>query len=401
MYVAFINLLIVAFLGLIMRYKIAYYLPFIDQNNFLEGHSHFAFAGWVTQALMALLWAFLLKYLPEVPLPKYKWLLIANLVTSYSVLVSFVLTGYGIVSIIFTTFSILVSWVFIVIFWKDINKIKIRTISIYWFKAALIFNFCSSFGVFFISYMIIKSIQQPNWLLATTYYYLHFQYNGWFFFACMGLFIDQISSNVSLSFQKKIFWLFTLAFFPAYFLSALWLPIPQWVYVLVVVAATADLLGWILILKNTISKKSLLFKNQSTLTRWLFILPATALSIKFLLQLGSTIPFLSTLAFGFRPVVIGYLHLMFLGVITLFIIGYCKWNQMIIPGKNGNRGIILFVTGIILNEILLMIQGLSYMNYINVPYINELLFVAAIFMLAGVLLFIAGIKDITSIKSPL
>ena len=178
MYVAFINLLIVAFLGLIMRYKIAYYLPFIDQNNFLEGHSHFAFAGWVTQALMALLWAFLLKYLPEVPLPKYKWLLIANLVTSYSVLVSFVLTGYGIVSIIFTTFSILVSWVFIVIFWKDINKIKIRTISIYWFKAALIFNFCSSFGVFFISYMIIKSIQQPNWLLATTYYYLHFQYNG-------------------------------------------------------------------------------------------------------------------------------------------------------------------------------------------------------------------------------
>ena len=32
--IAFINLLIVALLGVIMRYKIAYYLPFIEQKNF-------------------------------------------------------------------------------------------------------------------------------------------------------------------------------------------------------------------------------------------------------------------------------------------------------------------------------------------------------------------------------
>ena len=77
--IAFINLLIVASLGVIMRYKIAYYLPFIEQNNFLHAHSHFAFSGWVTQILMVLMWAFLYNYLPADSLKKYKWLLIANL----------------------------------------------------------------------------------------------------------------------------------------------------------------------------------------------------------------------------------------------------------------------------------------------------------------------------------
>ena len=88
------------------------------------------------------------------------------------------------------------------------------------------------------------------------------------------------------------------------------------------------------------------------------------------------------------PVVIGYLHLMFLGVISLFIIGFCKLNQFIITRKVGNTGILIFVAGIILNQILLMIQGLSYMNYISVPYINELLFGAAICMFFGVFVII-------------
>ena len=216
--------------------------------------------------------------------------------------------------------------------------------------------------------MMANKIQHPTWFLASTYYFLHFQYNGWFFFACMGLLSEQLNkSSISFSLQKKVFWLFALACIPAYFLSALWLPIPAWVYIFVVLAAVAELLGWILILKTIISNKPGLFENLSGQTKWLFILPAIALSIKLLLQVGSTIPSLSKLAFGFRPVVIGYLHLMFLGVISLFIIGFCKMNQFIITTRAGNTGIIIFVSGIILNEILLMIQGLSYMNYISVP----------------------------------
>jgi len=239
--------------------------------------------------------------------------------------------------------------------------------------------------------MMANKIQHPNWFLVSTYYFLHFQYNGWFFFACMGLLSEQLKSVISFSLQKKVFWLFALACIPAYFLSALWLPIPAWVYIVVVLAAAAELLGWIILLKSVILNKEALFKKFSIQTKWLYILSTVALSIKLVLQLGSTIPFLSRLAFGFRPVVIGYLHLMFLGVISLFIIGFCKKNQYIITRRMGNIGITIFVSGIILNELFLMIQGLSYMNYISVPWINELLLGAAVCMLTGILFLNLGL----------
>ena len=208
----------------------------------------------------------------------------------------------------------------------------------------------------------------------------------------MGLLSEQIKSGISFSLQKKVFWLFALACIPAYFLSALWLPIPMWVYIIVVIAAASQFIGWVLFLKTIISYKPGLFENISNQTRWLFILPAIALSIKLLLQLGSVIPVLSKLAFGFRPVVIGYLHLMFLGVISIFIIGFCKMNQFIFVNRTVNTGIIIFVSGIILNEFFLLIQGLSYMNYISVPFINELLLGAAICMLCGVSILIVGLR---------
>ena len=49
--ISIINLLIVSFVGVILRYKIAFALSFIDQKHLLHGHSHFAFAGWVSLAL--------------------------------------------------------------------------------------------------------------------------------------------------------------------------------------------------------------------------------------------------------------------------------------------------------------------------------------------------------------
>jgi hypothetical protein len=59
--VSLISLATVAFLGCILRYKIAFPLPFINQKYLLHTHSHFAFTGWITQALMACLVGYLSK----------------------------------------------------------------------------------------------------------------------------------------------------------------------------------------------------------------------------------------------------------------------------------------------------------------------------------------------------
>ena len=120
------------------------------------------------------------------------------------------------------------------------------------------------------------------------------------------------------------------------------------------------------------------------LPRTLFLLSGVALSIKLLLQAGSVIPSLSTLAFGFRPIVIGYLHLIFLGIITLFLLAYCTNFRLININSKSLTGIIIFSAGIFLNEILLMIQGVSDLSYHGVPFIDQLLLLAAVFLFSGI-----------------
>ena len=56
-----INLLIVALLGLLMRYKIGFEFPYFDQKSLQHSHSHFAFSGWISHTLMVFMTAYLIK----------------------------------------------------------------------------------------------------------------------------------------------------------------------------------------------------------------------------------------------------------------------------------------------------------------------------------------------------
>jgi hypothetical protein len=384
--IALINLLVVSLLGVTMRYKIAYSLPFIDQKKFLHAHSHFAFAGWITQALMILLVTYLVRQGGDIFFKKYKWILIANLVTAYGMLFSFPFQGYGLYSIIFSTLSIFVSYVFAVMYWRDLNRLSEKAVSHSWFKAALIFNAVSSIGAFTLAGMMATKTVHQNWYLQAVYFFLHFQYNGWFFFACMGLLTDKLYRLGIINRNLiTVFWLFAAACIPAYILSVLWVKLPVWAYATVVIAAFAQVAGWVLLLK-IIYQSSIFLKSFTIAVKRLLFLSAMALTIKLLLQLGSTIPFLSHLAFGFRPIVIAYLHLVLLGVITLFIIGYILSEKYITLNRKMYTGTFIFTAGIILNEIILMIQGISDLNYIPIPYSNEMLLVAGIIMFLGLCL---------------
>lgn len=176
--ISLINLLIVACLGVTLRYKILFSLPFVDQKHLLHGHSHFAFAGWITQALMALLVSYLAKQPALFELKKYNRLLYANLFSAYGMLIAFPIEGYGLFSIIFSTASIFVSYAFAFIYWRDLNRLKNRSATHSWFKAAVLFNAVASLGAFALTIMMVNKVIHQNWYLAAEYFYLHFQYNG-------------------------------------------------------------------------------------------------------------------------------------------------------------------------------------------------------------------------------
>lgn len=377
------NLLLVASLGLLMRYKIAFEFPFLNQKNIQHSHSHFAFAGWVSQTLIVLMVHFLSKQNATINLEKYKKVFIANLVCAYIMLFSFIFQGYGLISILFSTLSIFVSFWFSILYFKDLKLIPKDNLSKNWFKAALIFNVLSSLGTFALAYMMATKNITQDFYLSSIYFYLHFQYNGWFWFACIGLFMNQLTPTLVIEkANKNIFMWFFISCIPAYLLSVLWLELPVWIYSIAVVSSVLQGLAWVkfiqVIVPNFIKSFSL-----APFFKWIYVSILVCVSIKFLLQFGSTIPIIGKLAFGFRPIVIAYLHLVLLAIISGFLLVYLFTNQLVLQNNSIKKALALFIIGIFLNELVLAIQGIASFSYTLIPYANEMLFGIAIILFSG------------------
>jgi hypothetical protein len=380
-----INLCIVAFLGVLMRYKIGFEFPYLNQKNLQHSHSHFAFTGWISHTLMTLMIYYLQSRIADFTGSKYKKVLIANLICSYGMLIFFIIQGYGFLSILFSTSSIIISYVFSYYYFKDLKQIDQNLLSKNWFKAALFFNIISSLGTFYLAYMMASKNLVQDLYLSSIYYYLHFQYNGWFFFACMGLLFGLLNlKKTDHPFYETAFKLFAAACVPAYFLSILWLDFPVWLYAITVLSAIIQVFAWFKLVMVLIKTRRNFFENYTLLLRYILLFVSLALSIKLILQLGSTVPFISDLAFGFRPIVIAYLHLVLLAVISLFLLFYIYANAFFIIDKKIKFGILLFSIGVLLNEIVLAIQGIASFSYTVIPYVNETLFGIALLLLFGI-----------------
>ncbi len=390
--IALINLFVVAIAGIILRYKINFSLPFIDQKHLLHGHSHFAFVGWVSLSLMALMIYYLQKNEISVNYKKYKWVLLANTITAYGMLLTFIWQGYAFLSISFSTLSIFVSYVFIYIYWQDLNKIKSDAIIHVWFKTGLVIWAISSFGAFSLAYFMASHLKNQDLYFAAIYFFLHFQYNGWFIFICFGLLFAYIKQSDKLTFptiSKKIYLLLIITVMPTYFLSIIWLKIPSYLYWAGAIAGLIQL-PIILYLIKLLKQFKVNDKNISTTTKTLWGLACLALFIKIILQSLSAIPYLAQFAFSYRPIVIGYLHLSFLGIITFFILGYINEFLRESHLHLNKLGVLLFVFGVVVQEIILMSQGLEVINQQAIPYASKLLFIIA--TLLGISLFLIAFK---------
>lgn len=384
--VALINFCIVALAGVVLRYKINFALPQVNQKYLLHGHSHFAFDGWVAIALMACMVNYLHRNNVVTNYKKYNWILIVSCITAYAMFISFIIEGYGNFSITFSSLSIFISYFFIFYMWRDLNKVTDKAYSPKWFKGALILLGVSSLGAFSLAYLMANRIMIQDLYFSAIYFFLHFQYNGWFLFACFGLlfsFLYKIGFIPTAAISKKLFTIMAIMVAPTFLLSILWLQLPaslRWIANISGILQLVVLLYFIQLLP--VIKKHINNKISKT-TKVLWIMAAIAFILKIVLQMLSIIPFLSHLAFAFRPVVIGYLHLSFIGIISFFILGYI--NEVF--KKEGHRvqsvGMILFVTGFLLQELILMVQGLEAIEIQPLPYANIILFVCALLMFFG------------------
>jgi hypothetical protein len=280
-------------------------------------------------------------------------------------LFTFPFMGYDGPSIFFSALTVVIGYVYLVVMW---NPLKVLGEAGKWIRIALVSNALSSLGTYALAWMMQQPGLSQKWYVGAVYFFLHFQYNGWFFFAIIGLFIHYLASRQAVDltrWRRGRSWM-TAALVPALFLSALWLDLPLSLYIMACVAALMQLAGlWHMV--KAIPFRAIQLKKGAGL---LWVTALAAMLIKMLLQLLSCFPELSHYAFGYRPLVIAYLHLVLLGMVSLFIVGYfvqIGWIRY-------SCGLKLLWLTVVLNELILIIQGLSAIGYIAVPHVNMMLF---------------------------
>ncbi|MEP7143333.1 MAG: hypothetical protein ABI707_10705 [Ferruginibacter sp.] len=384
--VSLINFCLVALAGITMRFKINFPLPFVNQKYLLHAHSHFAFTGWVALVLMALMVNYLQRQNINTNYKRYHWILLANCIAAYGMFFSFIAEGYAFYSITFSTLSIFVGYVFVFYFWQDINKVKDASHAPKWFKTALVIWAISSLGAFTLAWLMANHIKIQDYYFGAIYFFLHFQYNGWFLFVCFGLLFSYLYNQgftLVAGISKKLYIIMAVTVWPAYFLSVLWLKLPKILHLIADIAGILQLLVLFYFIQLfPVIKKQVLNRFTAT-TKYLWIMAATSFILKIILQTLSVIPFFSHFAFSFRPIVIGYLHLSFLGIISFFILGYIDQFLHGIKNALSKTGVVIFVMGVLVQEIILMIQGLEALELEPFRFANMILFFAAILMGAG------------------
>jgi hypothetical protein len=378
-----LNLTVVAFFGLLMRSKLLFSLPFVNYKNILNAHSHFAFAGWVGLALFTYL---IYDVLPEQLGRKkiYRQILWGMQLSSVGMALSFPFLGYQGISIAISCFYILVTYVFGWVFFQDLKRSPLHPV-VRWLSLGAVGSLVlSSLGPFSLAYIMISKSTDSLLYRDSIYTFLHFQYNGFFTLAIFALFFAYwIRKGFALPPAAKKFAFFLIAsVIPSLFLSMLWHNLVI-LYLLAGLGSLCILLSvffFLPVFRQSVQKD--FFRHP--LARVLWMASFVSFIIKMVLTIGTIYPPLGNAVYGARPVIIGFLHLVFLAFVSFYILsntirdGFFARREKVIAYP-----FYIFGAGVLVNEVFLMLQGLEILLKTYTPVYNQILWVGAILLFAG------------------
>jgi len=381
-----INLFVLATLGTLLRSKILFPLGFINYSNLLQAHSHFAFGGWVTVVLFTLLTYDLLP--PEKSTtPKYTWLLIATNVSSWAMALLFPPMGYNWVTIIFSTLFIFSTYAFTAVFLKDLRHTQQSSSVKLLCRVALWSLVISSVGPYSLAYIMATKDFNIVLFKDSIYTFLHFQYNGFFTLAVFALLFSRMQTETTPIRRFSV--CLALSVLPTLFFSFLWHP--SVIFRIVAIIGCIFLALVVYYFFAFMHRGRRFIQIQPGFIQVLWFIALGAFLLKTILQAGTIYKPLGTLVFGSRPVIIGFLHLVFLGFVTVFLLGYIyRYAARCTPWLK--FGIISFTIGVALQEVLLGTQGLMTLFKSNDQHFPLLLWLAAILLMLSALVIALSYK---------
>ena len=352
--VALTYLFIAAFLGIFLRL-----FPIINMDAtyryVVHTHSHIALLGWVYIALTTLIFHIGIDKKKQ---KKHQLIFWSTQITILGMLFSFPFIGYALYSIIFSTLFMICSYWFYGFFRKN-HHLKADSISYKFINTSLLLMVISTIGPWALGIIMNTLGATSPWYKNAIYFYLHFQYNGWFIFCLLGVFYYLLEKN-KIAFSKQRATLFlklmTTSCVLTVCLSFLWTKPSVFVFGIAFIGAVLQLFAFRIFYQQLCAIKSklknLLQPNLYKLLQFSLVL----LLMKIVLQAFTAIPYFAELATNILDFVIGYLHITFLGIVSVTTLVFLAFFKLISLPKSW---ISIYLAGFILSEVLIFHKGFS------------------------------------------
>jgi len=377
---------IVALLGVFMRIFQVVDISF-NYKNILHAHSHIALLGWVYTAITTLIYHF---YISDKKLEKkYKMLFWSTQITIIGMLLTFPFIGYALFSIIFSTLFLIASYFFVWFFLKHTSGKQKETNSYKLIRASLWFMVFSSLGPWVLGVIMNTLGSTSSWYRNAIYFYLHFQYNGWFIIALFGMLFfvfEKYSIHIAKKVFKQFFWLLNIGVILTFFLSVLWMKPHSGFYILAGIGSFLQIAAFLILLAIVFKNKVVLRKSLSRIEGTLLKTVTIIFIGKLIFQVLGAFPSIAEMISNNLDFVIAYLHWVFLGVVTISIFAFLHQFKLWVISK---KTVIIYLVAFISTEAFLFYKGtIVWLGGTLLSSYYTLLFIAStIFLIAIVGLF--------------
>ena len=383
---AFLYFIITILLGLSLR--VSYIADvFFNIRHVTHSHSHIGLLGWIYTILSSLICQYFLRETDRKP---YFILFICTQFCILGMLFSFPFGGYFLYSIIFSSLFIICTYWFSIFFLKRSKKYNFirfsisksvdvendKPLSLKFVHWGIYFLILSSIGIWLLPVAIVKAGKGSDWYNSALYFFLHFQYNGWFLAVLFGLLVGEIEHKSLLNSKrlKGALYNFVIGTIGSVTLSWVGFFNEPILYII------GNISGFLLLASIFELYRAYMQLEKPAFLMQMFLLLCMLKTI--FMFLGS-FPWIAEVVLPNREFVISYLHFTFLGVIGFGVLHFLEKNLHI---HFPYWSLSLYTTAFVGSEILIAYKGIAILCELFVPdnyYLLLIVFSSLFFIAVG------------------
>ena len=383
---AFLYFIITILLGLSLR--VSYIADvFFNIRHVTHSHSHIGLLGWIYTILSSLICQYFLRETDRKP---YFILFLCTQFCILGMLFSFPFGGYFLYSIIFSSLFIICTYWFSIFFLKRSKKYNFirfsisksvdtehdKPLSLKFVHWGIYFLILSSIGIWLLPVAIVKAGKGSDWYNSALYFFLHFQYNGWFLAVLFGLLVGEIEHKSLLNSKrlKGALYNFVIGTIGSVTLSWVGFFNEPILYII------GNISGFLLLASIFELYRAYMQLEKPAFLMQMFLLLCMLKTI--FMFLGS-FPWIAEVVLPNREFVISYLHFTFLGVIGFGVLHFLEKNLHI---HFPYWSLSLYTTAFVGSEILIAYKGIAILCDLFVPdnyYLLLIVFSSLFFIAVG------------------